>query len=459
MWKKVYDYILQYELLRPGDRVIAAISGGADSVCLLSVLEQILLKHPDCRWQLKAVHVHHGLRDGEADRDAAFVKTLCAGLQIPCTVVYKDVAGYAKKQRLSFEEAGRILRYQALEDELRAWNADKIALAHHQDDNAETILHHLLRGSGFKGLGGMKPRYQNRIRPLLGTGRSAILRYLNEHGLDWVEDSSNASGEYTRNRIRNDIVPRLTAGVNVKAVDNIIRAGKLFAQADDYFEELAGRIWAAAGIETGGSKRHPAAAAIPLAAVTAQHPLVRSYLYGRMIAAVLPYRKNITARHYAAMEALLEQPAGSRLSLPGNITAVRDYEMLRIGENRRDETIRVSPEAEIRMETFPKKKNEKIPENCYTKWFDYDKIKGALSVRTRQPGDYFVLKDGGRKTVNRYMIDRKIPREQRDQIILLADENHVLWIVGYRISEFYKITESTKNVLQVTCSKGEHNGR
>jgi len=458
MWKKVYDYILQYELLRPGDRVIAAISGGADSVCLLSVLEQILQKHPECRWELKTVHVHHGLRAGEADRDAAFVKALCARLKLPYTVIYKDVAGYAKQQGYSLEEAGRILRYQVLEDEARAWNADKIALAHHQDDNAETILHHLLRGSGFKGLGGMRPQYQNRIRPLMCTDRTGIIHYLSSRKLDWVEDSSNSLNDYTRNRIRNQIMPLLITGVNEKAADNILRAGNLFAQADDYFEGIAGRIWEEAGTETGPADLRTEAA-ILLTAVTPQHPLVRSYLYGQMIAAVLPYRKNITARHYAAMEALLTQPAGSRLSLPGSITVIRDYRMLRVTRNMINENIGARQEAVIRMDTFPWKKDTKIIENQYTKWFDYDKINGALSVRTRQSGDYFILKDGGRKTVKRYMIDEKIPKEQRDQIFLLADGNHILWIIGYRISEYYKITEHTKNVLQATCDGGEQNDR
>lgn len=459
MWKPVYEYILQNELLRPGERVIAAISGGADSVCLLSVLKQIINKHPENRWALKAVHVHHGLRGGEADRDAAFVKILCAGLKIPCAVVFKDVAGYAEKHGFSLEEAGRILRYQALEDEAAAWNADKIALAHHQDDNAETILHHLLRGSGFKGLGGMKPRYQNRIRPLMCTNRTGIIRYLEEQKLDWVEDSSNALNSYTRNRIRNQIMPLLTSGVNEKAVDNILKAGNLFAQADDYFEEIAGRIWEESGREIYDPDGSRTEAAVLLTEVTKQHPLVRSYLYGRMIDVVLPYRKNITARHYAAMEALLVQPVGSRLSFPGGITVIRDYQMLKVTRNLIHTKNKVLREADIRMETFPWKKDTEIPENQYTKWFDYDKINGALSIRTRQPGDYFILKDGGRKTVKRYMIDEKIPKEDRDQILLLADGSHVLWIIGYRISEYYKITEGTKYVLQAVCDGGEHNGR
>lgn len=456
MWKTVYDYMLQYQLLKPGERVIAAISGGADSVCLLSVLKQIIKHHPECRWQLKAVHVHHGLRGREADRDAAFVTRLCSGFDIPSTVVYRDVTGYMKTHGCSLEEAARIMRYQALEDEAAAWGADKIALAHHQDDNAETILHHLLRGSGFRGLCGMKAHFKNRIRPLLGTNRAAIIRYLDEQKLDWVEDSSNALNDCTRNRIRNQVMPLLTTAVNERAVDHILQAGYLFREADEYFAEAAGRIWDKFGSKSHDPDGNRTEAAIMLTEISGLHPLIRSYLFAQMIDAVLPYRKDITARHYKAMEALPAQPVGSRVSLPGGITVIRDYEKLRVTNY---EKIRVQPTVTIRMETFPWKKDTEIPENQYTKWFDYDKINGALSVRTRQSGDYFILRDGGRKTVKRYMIDEKIPKEERDQILLLADGSHVLWMIGYRISEYYKITERTKNVLQAVCDGGEHNGR
>ncbi|MGL5435073.1 MAG: tRNA lysidine(34) synthetase TilS [Lachnospiraceae bacterium] len=459
MWKKVFDYMLEYEMLEPGDRVIAAISGGADSVCLLSVLNHIFQQYPDCGWQCKVVHVHHGLRGGEADRDAAFVKALCQQMQIPCTIVYKDVPGFAREQGYSCEEAARMLRYQALEAESLAWHANRIALAHHKDDNAETILHHLLRGSAFRGLSGMRPVQGNRIRPLLGLNRADIIRYLNDCGCEWVEDSTNASNDYTRNRIRREIIPLLTETVNEKAADHIVQAGGLFAQADDYFAETAGRVWEAAGTELYEAVYDRKEAAIPLAVIAEQHPLIRSYLFGRMIAVILPARRDITARHYAAMEALLKQPVGSRISLPGGIAAVREYGFLRVIKNPLT-TEAVQPNmVDLKMETFTRKKDTEIPKNQYTKWFDYDKIKGTLSVRTRKPGDYFTMADGGSKTIKRFMIDEKIPRQQRDQISLLAEGNHIVWIVGYRISEYYKITEDTKTILQVTCDGGEHYGR
>ncbi len=459
MWKKVHDYILQNEMLRPGERVIAAISGGADSVCLLSVLNQIICNHPDLGWQIRVVHVHHGLRGAEADRDAAFVESLCKKLNFTCSIVHKDVTGFARENGCSQEEAGRILRYQVLEAEARSFNAARIALAHHKDDNAETILHHLLRGSALRGLGGMKPVQGMRIRPLLATDRSEIICFLEQSGLQWVEDSTNASGDYTRNRIRRDIMPLLTTTVNERAVDHILQAGAMFSQANDYFEEISDQIWKESGIWTEDTGRDSSAAAMPLATLAMQHPLVRSYLFGRMIAAVLPGRRDITARHYAAMEVMLDQPVGSRINLPDHTIAERQYEMMRVIRNPAEDEKAMPPAMKLQMKTFPREKDAEIPKNQYTKWFDYDKIKGTLSVKIREPGDYFILANGSSKTINRFMIDEKIPREQRDRIPLLAEGNHILWIVGYRISEYYKITETTKMILQVTCDEGEHYGR
>lgn len=193
MWKKVQDYIREYEMLQPGDRVIIALSGGADSVCLLSILHRLRIlwdsgAAADSEYppqtkslELKAVHVHHGLRGEEADRDVRFVQDLCDRFGIPLVVVYRKVEEYAAGHGMSTEEAGRILRYEAFAQEVETWKQKdsssriRIAVAHHQDDNAETILHHLLRGSGLKGLSGIQPVQGDRIRPLLCVGRNEIL--------------------------------------------------------------------------------------------------------------------------------------------------------------------------------------------------------------------------------------------------------------------------------------------
>lgn len=472
MLKKVRDYIVEYRMLQPGDRVIVALSGGADSVCLLSVLKEIVDEEDELKAELMAVHVHHGLRGKEADRDGAFAGELCRRLGIPFAMVFRDVAGYAAEQGLSTEEAGRVLRYQALQEEADAWGAKKIALAHHKDDNAETILHHLLRGSGLKGLGGMRPVQGNRIRPLLCVGREEIEGYLTERGLGWCEDSTNASDDYTRNRIRNQVMPLLKACVNERAADNILRAGEVFAEADDYLEGAARRVWDQAGsVGYGGADRKeqagcggdiprvPAEACLPLAVLEKQEKIIRTYLYRHMFMLLGCGTKDVTSRHYRLMDEVMAGGTGARCDLPGGLSAVRGYEDFRMEKKAAVGKMEGNLQKTLHFKTFSRQNQGEIPKNQYTKWFDYDRIKGTLSVRNRRSGDYITLAGGGTKTLHRYMIDEKIPRELRDQITVLAEGNHVLWIVGYRIGEYYKITEDTKTILQVTADGGEEHGR
>ena len=469
MLKKVRDYMREHEMTAPGDAVIVALSGGADSVCLLTVLKQ--LATPE--FLLRAVHVHHGIRGAEADRDEAFAQKLCESLSVPLCVAYCHVPAYAAEHGLSEEEAGRILRYQVLEKEAGKWEQElpagsrvKIALAHHRDDNAETILHHLLRGSGLTGLAGIRPVQGRRIRPLLCVGREEIRAYLEAGHISWCEDSTNQSPDYTRNRIRSQVLPLLKTAVNEQAEEHILQAGQIIGQADAYLRQQAEEIW-----QEAVCGREEDLAAIPLTAFARQPEILKTYLIRHMLDQLHPGWKDIGSRHFTAIAELAGKPVGSRLDLPGGLIARTGYETLEI-VRKTERKVSVKTESgadgeihgrqtvpELHMTVFSRQKDQEIPKNQYTKWFDYDKIKGTLSVRTRRTGDYLILPSGGSKTIARYMIDEKIPKEKREQILLLAEGSHVLWVVGFRISEYYKIEEHTENILQVTCDGGKDYGR
>ena len=469
MLKKVRDYMREHEMTAPGDAVIVALSGGADSVCLLTVLKQ--LATPE--FLLRAVHVHHGIRGAEADRDEAFAQKLCESLSVPLCVAYCHVPAYAAEHGLSEEEAGRILRYQVLEKEAGKWEQElpagsrvKIALAHHRDDNAETILHHLLRGSGLTGLAGIRPVQGRRIRPLLCVGREEIRAYLEAEHISWCEDSTNQSPDYTRNRIRSQVLPLLKTAVNEQAEEHILQAGQIIGQADAYLRQQAEEIW-----QEAVCGREEDLAAIPLTAFARQPEILKTYLIRHMLDQLHPGWKDIGSRHFTAIAELAGKPVGSRLDLPGGLMARTGYETLEIVRKmEREVSVKTESGAdgeihgrqtvpELHMTVFSRQKDQEIPKNQYTKWFDYDKIKGTLSVRTRRTGDYLILPSGGSKTIARYMIDEKIPKEKREQILLLAEGSHVLWVVGFRISEYYKIEEHTENILQVTCDGGKDYGR
>ena len=469
MLKKVRDYMREHEMTAPGDAVIVALSGGADSVCLLTVLKQ--LATPE--FLLRAVHVHHGIRGAEADRDEAFAQKLCESLSVPLCVAYCHVPAYAAEHGLSEEEAGRILRYQVLEKEAGKWEQElpagsrvKIALAHHRDDNAETILHHLLRGSGLTGLAGIRPVQGRRIRPLLCVGREEIRAYLEAGHISWCEDSTNQSPDYTRNRIRSQVLPLLKTAVNEQAEEHILQAGQIIGQADAYLRQQAEEIW-----QEAVCGREEDLAAIPLTAFARQPEILKTYLIRHMLDQLHPGWKDIGSRHFTAIVELAGKPVGSHLDLPGGLMARTGYETLEIvRKTEREVSVKTESGAdgeihgrqtvpELHMTVFSRQKDQEIPKNQYTKWFDYDKIKGTLSVRTRRTGDYLILPSGGSKTIARYMIDEKIPKEKREQILLLAEGSHVLWVVGFRISEYYKIEEHTENILQVTCDGGKDYGR
>ena len=483
MLNKVRDYIREQGMITQGDAVIVALSGGADSVCLLTVLKQL-------DFALRAVHVHHGIRGAEADRDEAFVQALCESLSVPLYVAHCQVPAYAAEHGLSEEEAGRILRYQILEEEAEKWEREfsdgsrvKLALAHHRDDNAETILHHLLRGSGLTGLAGIRPVQGRRVRPLLCVGRDEIREYLTAEHMDWCEDSTNQSADYTRNRIRSQVLPLLKETVNEQAEEHILQAGQIIGQADEYLRQRAAEIWrvAVSGQQESrdsesGARRNiademPERVIIPLAVFAAQPEILKMYLIRHMLDQLKTGWKDITSRHFTAIAKLAGKPVGSRLDLPGGLMARTGYETLEIMRKTEEKPVLDSKiggrggnavyqrAPELHMSVFSRQKDQEIPKNQYTKWFDYDKIKGTLSVRTRRTGDYLILPSGGSKTIARYMIDEKIPKEKREKILLLAEGSHVLWVVGFRISEYYKIEEHTENILQVTCDGGKDYGR
>lgn len=507
--QKVLSFMKKNHMTDRGDSVLAAVSGGADSVCLLLLLREMAA---ELGIKVFAFHMNHGIRGAEADRDERFVMELCERLNIPLTVAHEKVEEYAAERGLSGEEAGRILRYHHLGETAEKYQCAKIAVAHHEDDDAETVLLNLFRGSGLAGLSGIRPVRENIIRPLLCVSRKEIEGYLNEQELSWCEDSTNKENDYTRNKIRNELLPWVTENINSRAAEHILAVSEFAAQADAYFEMEAEKILEescskrreegkqpnsknageADGKESGTGQSSKVAenemkmcTKINTDIFDPQPEILKTYIVRRMILNAAGKAKDITERHIRSVMDLSGPGGGHTVDLPYGLKAVRGYETLGIVQNKNPSQMsgsdqkqerkpvfenKINPETDmdeildlggthIRLHAVHRKKEPEIPKNQYTKWFDYDKIKGTLSVRTRRTGDYLILPSGGSKTIARYMIDEKIPKEKREKILLLAEGSHVLWVVGFRISEYYKIEEHTENILQVTCDGGKDYGR
>ncbi len=468
--KKVFSYLEEHHILNAGERIVAGISGGADSVCLLFLLLEYAKR---CPLSIAAVHVNHGIRR-EAARDARYVEELCREHRIPFYLYEEDVRALARAKGCSEEEAGRLLRYQSFAEVAEQTGADKIAVAHNSNDRSETMLFNLFRGSGIRGLAGIQPLRGNIIRPLLCLERREIEEYLTERGIRWCEDCTNESDDYTRNRIRHHILPYAEEAVAEGCVQHMSQTADLLAEVADYMEQQA-----QASMEACLLGREPVALSVE--EMRKLPPALGKQILFLLAKELSPAQKDISYRHITQLYTLFEAAGSRTICLPFGIRGKRRYEKVLLLREREPEAgpgdpvfMEACPEQmerdgqtflledgrQIKLQVLSKektkvflKKGEEVPPNEYTKWFDYAKIIKCPILRSRKQGDYltFAGADGElkHKSLKEYMIGEKIPREERGRIPVLADGAHVLWLIGYRISEYYKISRNTKRILQV----------
>lgn len=451
MLQRTAAYIRQQKMLMPGEKIVIGLSGGMDSVCLFHILK-------DLGYCLEAAHVHHGIRGEEADRDEAFVRELCEKYQVPFHGYRFNVPEIARKMHLSAEEAGRNVRRQAFSEVLEKTGAAHIALAHHGNDRAETFLFHLSRGTGVKGLGSMKPVEGKIIRPLLWAQRNEIEDYVKVNNYDFVEDGTNASEMYTRNKIRHQVLPLLT-DINSKSVSHICSAAEKLSEVSAYIDREAEKLCRLSAVMYQNEVQ------ILKFAFYQGDEVLRIPVLQKCVEYLSGSLANLTEEHFIKLLELFEMQTGKEIHLPYQVTVVRTYEGIRMFF--REETVQTEP-VEITGEgtyefggvTFkvsiePWDEGKIFPIKNYTKCFDYDKISGNIFLRTRESGDYLEInKDRGRKSLQDYLVNEKVAKEERNKVMLLADKNHILWVVGKRISEYYKVTKETKKVLKVQVCGG-----
>ncbi|MCM1266677.1 MAG: tRNA lysidine(34) synthetase TilS [Bacteroidales bacterium] len=487
IYEKVKKDIDAQDMIAAGDLVVVGVSGGADSICLLDILRRL---REERSFLLAAVHVNHGLRE-EAGEDAAFVKTLCEAWEIPFFLREADVAGYAARCKVSTEEAGRRLRYQAFEEalvELAAAEKKKkavseageksgrrrIAVAHNAQDRAETMLFHLFRGSGIKGLSSIRPVREAVIRPLLRLERTEIEAYLTTEGLSWREDGTNGQDAYARNRIRHHILSVAEQEICNGAVAHMGELADLLAETEDYLTRETEKLYMdcveeASDTAAGGGQTAVESAAslrIRLDRLKSMDPVMQKRVFLRALEHMVPYRKDIGLRHIEGLLALTEKGGSGSLFLPYAIRACKEYDILTLRRSSESKPPKTGAFTFTlwERETIPEdslfyKKEQNIPENRYTKWFDYDKITTALLLRVWKAGDYLTIDDAlHTQALRRYLINEKIPKTKRDGLVVLADGNHVLWVPGYRTSSGFHVGETTKRVLEVQFTSGGNDG-
>ncbi len=447
----------QFHMVEPGDVVIAGVSGGADSVCLLLVLEKLAER---LSISIEAVHINHGIRT-EAGEDAEFVRKLCEERQIPFHLICADVEAQAKQEKLSAEEMGRKLRYEAFR-QILGGRKGRIAVAHNSNDRAETMLFHLFRGTGLAGVCGIRPVQGDIIRPLLFLERKEIEQWLQEQQMPFCTDATNLGDDYTRNRIRHHILSYAEENIVHGATANMNRAAKQLQEADEYVM----RQTLAAVERCCVFTERPKAASVKLSLLQKEEPFIRKRLLFYTVCEIAGQKKDITEAHIQSIDKLLQGTGSKECVLPYQVHVYKQYEWVKIEkceactEFFRGEypelpveipcVLQVPLLGDVEFQTFSYEKSQIIPQKTYTKWFDYDKITTSLFLRPRQAGDYLTVnRQMGRKSLQDYFVDQKIPKENRDSLYVLAMDHHVVWVPGLRISEFFKITEQTERVLQV----------
>lgn len=457
-----------------GDNVVIGVSGGPDSLCLLFLMYQYSRR---VGFNVIAVHFNHKLRGERADEDEAFVKQLCDYLKIKCVIARADIRALAEKSGMSIEETGRIMRYKAFAKAAKASNGI-IAVAHHQDDNVETILLNLIRGSNIKGITGMTEVGEMEgcmlIRPLLKGTHADVLEFLDVNEIRYMEDETNQDITYSRNRIREMVVPQLRE-INSQASAHIAQTATELLK----IEELLDKLTAEAFNDVISRKNNEMI--LNTYKLSQYDDVIQQRLAYSALCKAIGDSKDIARVHVEDLLGLCQKQTGKQIDLPGGYVAIKNYYDISIKEDIGEEIEEDDYSAmDIPLDMDEIYQNTKtivledgsamsilvtqvtddnravfLENNEYTKAFDYEAIKGSLRLGKRASGDCIYLK-GGKKTLKKFFVDEKIPQDKRDEILILRDEESVLWVIGYRMGENYKITKDSKLALLVRLSGGKY---
>ena len=472
MIQKVYAYIEENRMLQDGQTVVVGVSGGADSICLLTILTEYAKDHP---LTLIAAHVHHGLRKN-ADGDEEYVRTLCESLHVPLKVLHIDAAEEAEKMGVSVEEAGRKKRYEFFEELAKPFGASvRIAVAHHRDDLSETVLFQLFRGSGIHGLRGILPLSGNIIRPLLCVSKEEICTYLKENGISWREDESNGEDIYARNRIRHEILP-IAEQICPGASKHIEEAALKMRDAEAFIEEEAAKEKKRVAVYNSETEQ------IRITKAVMELPaIIRQEILLTCLQDVCHKKRDIGSVQVAALEELFTSQVGKERNFIYGILAKRTYEGVTLTPSleyndfgldidfdeeytiplRGEGTEIVTSDGMRAGFVIKERGNGDIPTGEDRKWFDLKLLRSealfqSLELRHPKRDDFLVIhRDGGSQKVYDFFKNEKIPVEERDKLWVLASDRQVFWIIGYRMGEFGKVNDSTREVLEIQITKEE----
>ncbi len=457
--RTVRGTIARFGMFGPGDSVLAAVSGGSDSVALIHILNTIAGEYP---FQLAIAHLNHCLREKESDRDAEFVAALARKFDLPFYFEKKDVRAIQRRRRLSPEEAARQVRYEFFDAVASKDGFSKIAMGHHSDDNAELVLMNLLRGSGPLGLSGIAPvRNHKFVRPLIRLKRSKILDYISEKKIAFVTDASNTDPAYRRNRIRHHLIPELKKSYNPAIVDSLNRLGEILQAEDQWLDEALEPVFNECVLNRTSHRISLATSGVNGMDLAAARRIIRKAIFS-----VKQDLRRITFLHVDAIIELVKrgQACGS-LDLPGGVRVVKDTAALTIKKESQPSQANIieyrytiagegitsikEANAAIRLVEI---ETDKVPDfndsGKLRAFFDRDCLQFPLVVRNFRPGDRFSpLGMKGTQKLKKYFSNNKISAHQRKKCPLLLSRDKIIWVAGHRIDNSVKLGPKTRHVL------------
>ncbi|WP_125154101.1 tRNA lysidine(34) synthetase TilS [Clostridium rectalis] len=460
MIDNVVKTIEDNSMISLGDKIIVGVSGGPDSMCLLHVLHVLRDRY---KIRLVVAHVNHCLRGEESDRDEDYVKEFCKFKSIEFYAIRVDINKMCQEKNISCETAGREARYSFFNKVLKETKGNKIALAHNANDQCETILMRIMRGTGMQGLIGIKPVRDNLyIRPLINSNREDIEEYCDEFNINPRIDKTNLETIYTRNKIRLELIPYMKNNFNSDLVNSVNRLSTNIAIDNEFMEKISMDTFNKYSIISKDK-------VIIRKEVFDKHMAIVSRILRLAIHYINGNLYNCEKIHIDSIIKLQNNTTGKFIRLPNSIVAINNYGdivinkkgkieykknneeyVINLGENKLDNNIKVCATLINGQESI------NFDEAVNTKYFDFNKINGNILLRYRKDGDRFTsLGMKGSKKVKDIFMDLKIPKNERDNIPLICFHNEIAWIVGYRVSEKFKVEKSTKEILKISVESEE----
>lgn len=443
--QKVIKFINREKLILPGEKILIALSGGPDSVFALTFFNKYKKLY---KTDLVAFHLNHCLRNLNADDDEEFCRNMCKDLKIDFFSEKKDVKVFAVKNKISVEEGARIVRYKELEKYANLIHADKIVTAHNKSDNSETILLNLLKGSGSKGLAGIPFQRGKIIRPLLILSSEEIREYLKKRKINYRVDETNLQNDYQRNFIRNEIIPLLKKVINPSLDNALFRSSYILKETNRFVDSYVNELWNNV-VVTDNNKVEISVSRIDID---------RKNLLGLLFQKCFEDHLKISYSHtdFLKMYDLIGSKPGTIIDLTENYQAIRERKSIIIYQNSPIEAevqLILKPGekvyfngVEIGIEEVNKFVKQTEPDGK-TEYFSLDATDASFVVRYWRKGDNFVpLGRKSKKNISEFLIDRKVSSFKKKEQLIVENRNNIVWVVGLRLDNRYKITNETKRV-------------